>query len=218
LAQAQEDRTRVVEAARGLLGRQRIEIAGRKYPNDCTGLVRAAYESVGINLLLDARPGDNGVTAIYRFATARGRIYTGGWPVAGDLVFFRDTYDKNHDGRHNDGLTHVAVVEKVDEDRTVWILHRVRRGVVRYRMNLVQPNQRTDPNTNRLINDYLRHSGPGHRQVLTGQLFAAYATVLPLSSAPLRQSSAPGTDGQSWTRDTSAGVPRASQPYARLHR
>jgi hypothetical protein len=204
LAKAQEDRTRIVEAAQALLGKRRIEVNGRKYPSDCTGLVRAAYASVGVNLLSEGRPGDNGVTAIYRFATARGRIYTGGWPVAGDLVFFRDTYDKNHDGRVNDGLTHVALVEKVEDDRTVWILHRVKRGVVRYRMNLSQPNQRTDPKTSRVINDYLRYSGTGSRQVLTGQLFAAYATVLPLSASLLRQSLAPQSTGQTWAASTPA--------------
>ncbi len=177
LSRLPTDRRKVVDLARELLGRTRIHRAGRRYPNDCTGLVRALFDRLGMNLLSEARRGDNGVGAIYHFAQAHGRIYTGGRPVPGDLVFFRDTYSR----RTIDGLTHVAVVEDYDEDGTVWIIHRVHRGVVRYRMNLRQPDQRIDPRTGKLLNDYLRISRPGHRDVLTGQLFAAFGTVLPTS-------------------------------------
>ncbi|HVE82502.1 MAG TPA: CHAP domain-containing protein, partial [Myxococcales bacterium] len=140
----------------------------------------AAYEAAGANLFSAAERGDNGVTAIYRYAQREGRIYRGGWPVPGDLVFFRDTYDLNRDGQVNDGLTHVGLVDSVSSDATVTIIHRVRRGVVRYRMNLNHPDWRTDPETGEPINDYLR-GGAGAtppRALLTGQLFAAYATVL----------------------------------------
>ena len=50
--------------------------------------------------------------------------------------------------------------------------------VVRYRMNLNHPDWRTDPESGEPINDYLRASGPTAQALLTGQLFAAYATVL----------------------------------------
>jgi len=193
-----EDRRKVVDLARELLGKTKIQLAGRRYPNDCTGLVRALFDRLGMNLLAEARRGDNGVGAIYRYAEAHGRLYTGGRPVPGDLVFFRDTYDR----RAMDGLTHVGIVDDYDEDGTVWIIHRVRRGVVRYRMNLRQPDQRLDPQSGKLLNDYLRISRPGHRDVLTGQLFAAFATVLPTS------------DSQSRTRNVSlreAPAPRALQ-------
>lgn len=168
-----------MELARRLVGQPNVELSGRRYPDDCTGLVRGVYEQLGLDLSSHARPGDNGVTAIYRFAAARGRVYTGGRPVAGDLAFFRETYDVNRDGRTNDGLTHVGLVESVLEDGTVLVIHRVSRGVVRYRMNLTRKDVHTDPKNGRKLNDYLRASGPGHAPVLTGQLFAAYATVLP---------------------------------------
>jgi hypothetical protein len=164
------------------MGKTRIYIRGKRYPDDCTGLVRAVFDEVGINLFADARRGDNGVGAIYHFARTHGRIYTGGRPVAGDLVFFRDTYN-----RRGSSLTHVGVVEKVEEDRTVWVIHRVRRGVVRYRMNLEMPDARVD-RSGHVLNDYLRKASPGHGQVLTGQLFAAYATILPVDERPKRLS------------------------------
>jgi peptidoglycan DL-endopeptidase CwlO len=175
---ADDRRERVLEAARGLLGARSVVLSGRRYRDDCTSLPLAAYEAAGVDLFSAAERGDNGVTAIYRYAQRQGRVYRGGWPVPGDLVFFRETYDLNRDGRLNDGLTHVGLVDSVSDDATVTIIHRVRRGVVRYRMNLNHPDWRTDPETGEPINDYLRSTGLESQALLTGQLFAAYATVL----------------------------------------
>ena len=172
-------REEVVAAARAQLGKTRIHVGRKKYSDDCSGLVRAVFDQVGIDLFKNARHGDNGVTAIYRFAEANGRIYTGGRPIAGDLVFFHDTYD-----RRKGGLTHVALVEQVQDDQTVWIIHRVRRGVVRYRMNLLRPDVRFDK-SGRVVNDYLRLASPKDKEVLTAQLFSAYATVLPIGGRPV---------------------------------
>src|SRR6266849_5224246 len=187
-------RETVVGVAQGLVGKTRIQLGRKRYPDDSTGLVRAAFDQVGIDLFSNARPGDNGVAAIYRFAEARGRIYTGGRPVAGDLVFFHDTYDRHR----NSNLTHVGLVEKVEDDRTVWIIHRVRRGVVRYRMNLDKPDLRIDK-SGRVLNDYLRHGTPGRRDVLTAQLFTAYATVLPIEGSPPRTAVIDPKAAQHWT-------------------
>jgi hypothetical protein len=142
-------------------------------------LVEGIYASVGMPLQGAALRGDNGVTALYRYARARGRIFASGVPAPGDLVFFRDTYDQNHDGLLHDGLTHVALVESVSEDGTVAIIHRVRRGVMRYRMNLGRPEVHTDPRTGQIINDYLRGSMGSNPPVLTAQLFVAFASLLP---------------------------------------
>jgi hypothetical protein len=173
-------REKVLEIARALVGAHSITLSGHRYRDDCTSLPLAAYGAAGVNLFTAAQPGDNGVTAIYRFAESQGRVYHGGWPVPGDLVFFRETYDQNRDGRIDggDGLTHVGVVDSVGGDATVVIIHRVRRGVVRYRMNLNHPDQRTDPESGQPINDYLRSAARTPPSLLTGQLFAAYATVL----------------------------------------
>jgi hypothetical protein len=173
------DRQTAVGLARSLVGKQKPTIRGKALGADCTGLVLGVYREMGLDLLKKAKPGDNGVTAIYRFARKHGRVYTGGWPVAGDLVFFKETYDQNRDGVQNDGLTHVGLVEDVDDDGTVTVIHRVKRGVVRYRMNLRHPELRVDPKTGRVLNDALRARGGDRAGATTGQLFAAYATLLP---------------------------------------
>jgi hypothetical protein len=176
-------REMVLATARTLVGKAQVKVAGRPYPSDCTGLVEAAYAQAGVSLKGVSKPGDNGVTALYRYAQANGRVYTRGLPVAGDLVFFKETYDQNRDGRRNDGLTHVGIVDQVDAEGTVTVIHRVKRGVVRYRMNLARPRVARDPRTKQVINDTLRAPGSGKAFALTGQLFAAYATVLPPASA-----------------------------------
>lgn len=179
-------RSRAVATARDLVGQRSVVIAGQRYQDDCTGLITGVYGQVGLDVMSSVKPGDNAVTAIYRYAQSNGRIFHGGRPLPGDLVFFRETYDQNRDGHSNDGLTHIGIVEDVDSLGTVTVIHRVSRGVVRYRMNLTRPDLRRDPRTGRVLNDYLRHSGPGRRELLTGQLFAAYATVLPPGSIQSR--------------------------------
>ena len=176
-------RERAVRLARRSVGRTRVTFNGKPYPSDCTGFVRGLFDQLGANLMSEGQQGDNGVTAIYRFAERHGRIFHGGRPLPGDLVFFRDTYDQNRDGRLNDGLTHVGLVETVDRDGTVTVIHRVTRGVVRYRMNLALRDAKLHPKTDQRVNDVLRRAGSGEDKALTAQLFSGYATLLPVGRA-----------------------------------
>lgn len=181
---APEARERVLAEARGLVGNKSVKVGGRAWPQDCTGFVEAVYSRAGVSFRSEAVAGDNGVTAFYRYARAHGRVFTQGSPQPGDLVFFRETYDRNRDGRRNDGLTHVGLVDEVQADGTVTVIHRVQRGVVRYRMNLARKDVRRDARTGRVLNDMLRAPGGSKLPVLTGQLFAAYGSVLPSPTAP----------------------------------
>lgn len=175
-------RESALSTARALVGKTKLVVNGKRYGDDCTGFVRAVYEPLGINLMSDASRGDNGVTAMWRFASKHGRIFEGGRPVPGDLVFFKETYDLNRDGQTNDGLTHIGVVDDIEADGTVVIIHRVARGVVRYRMNLAARTLQKAPDGKKL-NDWLRTEAPGSKPRLTGELFAGYATILPIESA-----------------------------------
>jgi hypothetical protein len=181
LAVAPGARDTAVGTAQALLGKSQVVVRGKRYGDDCTSFVRAIYEPLGVNLLTEAEPGDNGVTAMWRFASHHGRIFEGGRPLPGDLVFFKETYDLNRDGQTNDGLTHIGLVEDVEPDGTVLVIHRVARGVVRYRMNLGAPTQLRTTAGKRL-NDWLRTEAPGSRPRLTAELFAGFATLLPVES------------------------------------
>lgn len=172
-------RETAVQLAQRLVGKSAIVLGGKKYRDDCTGLVGGIYAQLGVDLFSGGEPGDNGVTAVWRFAASHGRLFEGGRPVAGDLVFFKETYDVNRDGRVNDGLTHIGLVEKVGEDGTVTVIHRVARGVVRYRMNLQFKDSAVNASGSP-VNDYLRVAGAQAKPQLTSQLFAGYATLLPI--------------------------------------
>ena len=166
----------IVERAVQLLGLKRLSRAERGVPDDCSGLVRAAYLKAGIDLVSHGfLAGENAVTAIYRRAETRGALHQGE-PQPGDLVFFRETYDRNRDGRRNDGLTHVAVVERVAADGTLTFIHRGLKGIARSHMNLGAPRTHRVGQDGPVINDYLRPAARGQRAWLTGELFAGFAS------------------------------------------
>jgi probable lipoprotein NlpC len=108
----------LAQAAVGFLGRSRIEVAGRRFTSDCSGLARGVYVTQHIDLYggLGELDGGNGVGRIYAHVLQHGRIHYGPTVHPGDLVFFHNTWDFNRDGFPNDPLTHVGVVESAERD------------------------------------------------------------------------------------------------------
>jgi len=165
---------RVANRAGSLVG---VPLARQaKVPDDCSGLVRAAYHAVGVELLSHGTlPGENAVSAIYRRARSAGAVHRK-TPKPGDLVFFHETYDRNRDGQRNDGLTHLGVIESVERDGTVVFVHRGGSGVKRARMNLAQPMKR-QTKTGQVLNDYIRRAEDGQRARFASELFSGYASA-----------------------------------------
>jgi hypothetical protein len=174
---------RLVSRARTLVGLSTLRVAAPHLPDDCTGLVRAVYEDSGIELMGAGVRGDNGVTAMWRYAFERSALHNEP-PQPGDLVFFRETYDRNRDGKHNDGLTHVGVVEAVDGSGTVSFVHRVNGGVKRSKLNMSAPSDRKR-------NDYLRPAKKDSPAQLTGELFVTFASAWRLSRTELTEAERP---------------------------
>lgn len=182
MARGTPKQTALVRTATGLLGRSSIRLNGRAYSSDCSGLVRAVYATHQIDLYggLGDLDGGNGVGRIYTHVMQRGNIHYGPTVRPGDVVFFHNTWDFNGDGLPNDPLTHVGVVEQVERDGTVTFVSWVSSGVERYRMNLQRPDVHKAGN-GRILNDYLRRREVGDHpttRYLTGQLFAAFGTLL----------------------------------------
>jgi cell wall-associated NlpC family hydrolase len=162
----------IVARAAQLVGARRLD---RSVPNDCSGLVRLAYLQAGIDLVAHGfLAGENAVTGIFRRAQAAGAVHRLN-PRPGDLAFFKETYDRNRDGKRNDGMTHIAVVEAVAPDGTVTFIHRGGKGVARSRMNLAFPTVHR-LNSGALLNDFIRPASKGMRAYLAGELFVAFAS------------------------------------------
>jgi hypothetical protein len=149
-------------------------------PPDGVTLVRGAYGEAGVTL-----PGAQGVHGLWRAVVEKGALKLRA-PRPGDIVFFRGTHDANRDGRLDDGLTHVGLVERVGRDGTVTFLHHFGGSVVRGRLNTEQASRRFDWEEGRVLNDVLRPATFEQAPALAGELFAGYgsASVLTGMLAP----------------------------------
>lgn len=173
IAQSALDGGRIASAAESKVGARTVNDPGQRFNEDCSGLTRAVFSAQGVDLFADGvNPGENGVSAIYRFVARRGGLHEG-LPRPGELVFFRDTADSNRDGRENDGLTHIGIVTGVDPGGTVHLVHRNSQGIVRERMNLSLPSRHT-ADSGDVLNDWLRG---GARPRLMGELFVSYGRL-----------------------------------------
>jgi len=173
-------RTAIVETAVKLVGATTVESNGRHIAYDCAGVTRAVFLKHGIDLY-DGELSDshaNGVRIIHAHIRQQGRFHRGPVAYPGDLVFFNNTWDYNGDGKVNDPLTHVGIVEQQESDGTVIFISRVAGAVERYRMNLGLPHIHKTAD-GRILNDYLRRKDiidPANTGYLTGELFAQFAT------------------------------------------
>jgi hypothetical protein len=177
---------------------------GKRPRLDCSGYVLAAYRAAGLVVKLGpSRTRSEALRAASRPVEA---------PLPGDLAFFRDTYDRDRDGRVDDGITHVALVEAVDGAR-VTLLHRGGR-VQRMRMDLAAP---ADPDQNDPVRIRRRRDVPGTRY-LAGQLFVAFGALLDAKFTQMLQASRADDTGrpeapERWSRAATRGA--TSNPASR---
>lgn len=176
---------RLAARASSLVGHAGDFRVGReRFPADCTGFVEAVYEAEGLPLralMRRAAPEEHtGVEAAWRAVQAHGAVVRdGAWPSPGDLVFWHDTYDRDRDGRADDGLTHVGIVLYV-VDHTVVFVHRGSKAVARGAMDTRRPDEARGAG-GEVVNSYIRKNDPrqGGVPVLAGALFAGYGRLDP---------------------------------------
>lgn len=165
------DGNKVARAAGDLVGNRSMTADGERYRFDCSGFVEAAYARAGLHYSGSSKD-------LYAKARAEGVLHRRKNPHVGDVVFFDNTHDRNHNGRRDDELTHVAVVERVLDDGTVGLIHLGSKGVVRIAMNLHHPHDRHN-DKGEIINSYVRGGRSGER--LTGELFKAFGSLWAVS-------------------------------------
>ena len=146
-------------------GQRIIEGKSAKPPRqDCSGYVMAVYARAGQALEIPHQHTlgtKSAAEMLYKWAKADGRSHKEK-PEPGDLAFFRDTWGKI-DGR----ITHVAIVESVDADGNVKLIHNIGGRYRRSPMNLQDPHEP-------LKNGFFRKKQSANEPVLSGELFVAY--------------------------------------------
>lgn len=169
---AEPDGLAIAGAASQFVGANCLLVDGENYRWDCSGLVEATLATVGLHLE------GSGADLLAR-ARDLGVVHHRRRPHIGDIAFFDNTWDRNGNGLLDDPLSHVAIVEDVDGDGTITLVHlSSSSGVARIHMNLFHPDDHDDGH-GKILNDYLRRPGRHdsmRTQYLTGQLWCAFAS------------------------------------------
>ena len=159
----------VAASSLSMVGKTKLQVNGALYRYDCSGLVEAVYASAGLAL-------KGNVIMMYEQSREQGVLHKRN-PQLGDLVFFDNSYDRNKNGRRDDKLTHVGIVESIDEDGTITVVHLGSRGVVPIYMNIQHPSVYKSPE-GKVWNSFLRapsKKDKGPR--LTGELFVGFGSL-----------------------------------------
>jgi hypothetical protein len=181
----------VASAAAGFVGDRTLVVNGETFRSDCSGLVEASLASAGC-----AFKGSSAM--LFEQARSQRVLHRHRMPSPGDVAFFDDTYDRNGNGKIDDPLSHVAVVESVDRDGTIHLVHRGSQGVARIVMNLKHPEERFDAD-GKLINDYLRAHGSKdspRTRYLAGELWVAFGSFWDAEPSVAEDQAAGGTSAR----------------------
>lgn len=159
---------------------------GKTFLFDCQGTVARIYWSQGIDVTKGYdRPEfarlNGGVPRIFYTYKGENRVSFSKRPGPGDIVFFDNTWDANGDARWNDPMTHVGIVEDVDPDGTVSVIHHCSSGIKRYKLNLEKPTIYQDE-SGKVLNSFIRRQSandPKGTSYVMGSYWAGFATPGP---------------------------------------
>ena len=153
----------LVEAANWAKGRNYLTVNGTRFKMDCSGVIRAIYFKAGIDLAKDFNKYRGGGTQrIHETLRVKGLIYRPTVPVPGDILFWDNTYDANHNGRSDDMLSHIGMVVSSDKKtgNVVYVHHHEKKGIVFEKMNLLHPD---DTNYNAVMRSQRARKLPGNK-------------------------------------------------------
>jgi hypothetical protein len=174
--QSRSMRARIAETAGAVVGSGPVVVGRERFRMDCSGVARGIYAKAGARLGTVRVAGQTNDTRVLFELTRQTGSLRRSHPLVGDLVFFDDTYDQNKNGLTDDPLSHVGVVERVESDGTVVLVHRIGSRIVRARMNLDFPHDRYDA-AGRPLNHFLRAAEGGRPAKTTAELFVAFGSL-----------------------------------------
>lgn len=169
----QKARQDLVNYARSLIGVRRLTTIDGRFKNDCSGFVNGVYAVMGRKIKYSyVRKGRSLSESLYLTLNNRHLVFREMPPRPADVVFFKNTLENSYDK-----ITHVGLVEEVQADGTVVILHYGSGRVGRLKMNLRHPYDHKD-DRGEIINDYLRKRGSRQsREDLAGALYFMFGDV-----------------------------------------
>lgn len=171
-----DERQKLASVAKTFIGKSALKVGPHTFRSDCSGAIRAIFATARLRLGgIIKRAGDNDVKTIYRYVQKYGKVIKNS-AEPGDLVFFHNTYDRSRNGRMNDALTHIGLIEKIEGD-TIYFVHHLGQSVIRSRMNLAHPTQTYDPHNHTRINHILRRAQGKHRAYTAAELFAGFGRL-----------------------------------------
>jgi hypothetical protein len=159
----------VADAAAAFVGDRKLIVKGESYRYDCSGMIIAAHAAAGMELRGSTKD-------LYELAEETGTLHHRRKPTVGDVVFFDNTHDRNGNGRRDDDLTHIAIVEDVDEDGTITLVHLGNSGVTRLVMNLKHEDEREN-SQGEIINSQLRSGRKDGGPTTTAGLYRAFGSL-----------------------------------------
>lgn len=139
---------------------------------DCSGYLFAIYSVAGVSRIKNIKK--QVVAVLYNNLKSAGKTYgVKTTPQQGDVIFFDCTWDRNGNGRRDDYLTHVAIVDYVDSAGTVHFYHCVidENGYASCSTGFGNPDYPTDPSLNYIIGVY------GDTYYYAGELFRCYGSI-----------------------------------------
>ena len=115
---------KIAQQAGRSVGKTTLTYKSKRYRYDCSGFVEAAYAAGGVPLAGASK-------TLFETAKKKRLLHNRKRPQPGDIAFFDNTFDRNKNGRRDDKITHVAIVEKVDGDGLITLVHLGSRGIHR---------------------------------------------------------------------------------------
>jgi hypothetical protein len=161
---------KIAMSARSFLGDKSLKVNGNNFRYDCSGFVMAVHASVDV-------PISGSTKMLYDLSKTKSVLHQNKIPSNGDVAFFDNSHDRNKNGKRDDELTHIGIVEKIESDGTITLIHLGGSGIVRTYMNLHAPTTHKNAD-GKIINSYLRvanRKDSGSR--LTGELWRAFGAL-----------------------------------------
>ncbi|MCB0271982.1 MAG: CHAP domain-containing protein [Bdellovibrionales bacterium] len=171
---------RILFSAQKQYSKKHLQLSRLSFRNDCSGYINLVLWDNGHSLEDFYQAYEyqtNGVSLIYKYIERVGWIYNHQKPKKGDFIFFSNTYDANRDGKINDLLTHIGIIESIDKNDTITFLHYMHNRVRRGYMNLSKPN--TYVENSDIVNTYLRRKSKYTSKTLSAQLFDGFGRLEP---------------------------------------